>query len=132
MWIINYFKRKMITNNDTVHFYKCYPIQYNNNNEDSSTIMEKYSCWSVLLIDGLEVEAKILHKGRGKFRIVEDNYKSKYVNKIVDASDVIRCKLEPDEVRSFIMRNKLAGLEPSGCGLLTIRVQFITPSKLPI
>lgn len=53
----------MITNNDTVHFDKCYTIQDNNNNEDSSTIMEKYSCWSVLLIDGLEVEAKILHKG---------------------------------------------------------------------
>ncbi|MGA8739251.1 MAG: hypothetical protein WB501_09510 [Nitrososphaeraceae archaeon] len=102
MWIINYFKSKMITNNETVHFDKCYSIQYNNNNEDSSTIMEKYSCWSVLLIDGLEVEAKILHKGRGKFRIVEDNYKSKYVNRIVDASDVIRCKLEPDEVRRFL------------------------------
>ena len=75
--------------------------------------MEKYSCWSVLLIDGLEVEAKILHKGRGKFRIVEDNCTSKYVNRIVDGSDVILCKLEHDEVRSFIMRNKLAGLEPS-------------------
>jgi hypothetical protein len=63
MWIINYFKRKIITDNDTIHFDKCYSIQYNNNNEDSSTIMEKYSCWSVLLIDGLEIEAKILHKG---------------------------------------------------------------------
>ena len=102
MWIINYFKRKIITKNETVHFDECYSIQYNNNNDDSSTIMEKYSCWSVLLIDGLEVEAKILHKGRGKFGIVEDIYKSKYVNKIVDASDVIRCILEPDDVRSFL------------------------------
>ena len=98
MWIINYFKRKMITNNETVHFEKCYSIQYNNNHEDSRTIMEKYLCWSVLLIDGLEVEAKILHKGRGKFRIVEGTIRSKYINRIVDASDVIRCKLEPDEV----------------------------------
>ncbi len=100
----------MITNNDTTYFDKCYSIQYNNNNEDCSTIMEKYSCWSVLFVDGLVIEAKIIHKGRGKFKIVEDNYKSEYVNKIVDASDVIRCKLKSDEVRSFIMRNKLADL----------------------
>ena len=31
----------MITNNDTVHIDKCYTIQDNNNNEDSSAIMEK-------------------------------------------------------------------------------------------
>jgi hypothetical protein len=97
MCIIKYFKRKMITNNDTIYFDKRYSIQYNNNNEDSSTIMEKYSCWSVLFIDGLVIEAKIIHKGRGKFKIIGDNYKSKYVNKIVDASDVVRCKLKPDD-----------------------------------
>ena len=84
----------MITNNDTTYFDKCYSIQYNNNNEDSSTIMEKYSCWSILFIDGLEIEAKIIHKGKGKFKIVADNYKLKYVNKIVDASDVVpRCNI---------------------------------------
>ena len=44
MGIINYFKRQRITDNDTTYFDKCYSIQYNNNNEDSSTIMEKYSC----------------------------------------------------------------------------------------
>ena len=90
MWIINYFKRKLITNNDTTYFDKCYLIQYNNNYKDSSTIMEKYSCWSVLFIGGLVIEAKIIHKVRGKFKIIEDNYKSKYVNKIVDASDVVQ------------------------------------------
>ncbi|HVD07178.1 MAG TPA: hypothetical protein VNB67_01945, partial [Nitrososphaeraceae archaeon] len=45
--------------------------------------------------------------GRGKFKIVEDNYNAKYVGKIVDASDVIRCKLKPNDVNN-IMRNKLA------------------------
>ena len=39
------------------------------------------------------IEAKIIHKGRGKFKILEDNCKGKYIGKIVDASDVIRCKL---------------------------------------
>lgn len=67
MWIINYFKRKIITNNDTIHFDTGYSVQYNNNNEDSRTLIEKYCCWSVLFIDGLEVEAKLLYKARGKF-----------------------------------------------------------------
>jgi len=59
--------------------------------------IEKYSCWSILSIDGVEIEAKIIHKGRGKFKIVEDKHKSKYINKIVDASDVICCKVKPDK-----------------------------------
>jgi hypothetical protein len=55
---------------------------------------ENYSCWCFLLIDGTKFEAKIVHKGRGKFKILDDEYGGKYNNKIVDASDVIRCKIE--------------------------------------
>ena len=55
---------------------------------------ERYSCWCFLLIDGIGFEAKIIHKGRGKFKILNDEYGGKYNNKIVDASDVIRCKIE--------------------------------------
>jgi hypothetical protein len=55
---------------------------------------EHYSCWCFLLIDGAEFEAKIIHKGRGKFKILDDECGGKYRNKIVDASDVIRCKIE--------------------------------------
>jgi hypothetical protein len=64
-------------------------------NDDSNNFIvavEKHSCWSVLSIDGLEIDAKIIHKGRGKFKILEDNYRGKYTGNIVDASDVIRCK----------------------------------------
>ena len=50
---------------------------------------KKYSCWCFLFVDEAELEAKIVHKGRGK--ILEDKYGGKYVNKIVDASDIIRC-----------------------------------------
>jgi hypothetical protein len=46
----------------------------------------------VLSIDSLKIEAKIMHKGRGRFIILEDNYRGKYIGKIVDASDIIRCK----------------------------------------
>jgi hypothetical protein len=52
---------------------------------------KKYSCWCFLFVDEAELEAKIVHKGGGKFKILEDKYGGKYINKIVDASDIIRC-----------------------------------------
>ena len=55
---------------------------------------EHYSCWCFVSVDGTRFDAKIVHKGRGKFKIVNDEYGGKYSNKIVDASDVIRCKTE--------------------------------------
>jgi hypothetical protein len=59
-------------------------------------IIERRSCWCILFIDnGTGVEAKIIHTGRGKFKILEDNCKERYINRIVDASDVVRCKVEP-------------------------------------
>jgi hypothetical protein len=54
---------------------------------------ERYSCWCFLRIDGSGFDAKIIHKGRGKFKILNDEYGGKYSNKIVDASDVVRCKI---------------------------------------
>jgi len=106
MWIISYIKSKIITNHYTIHFDKSYLLQYNNSTkEDSIKRIEKYSCWSVLFIDGLEIEARIIHEGRGKFKIVEDRYKAKYVSKIVDASEVIGCILKHKDVNYF-MRSK--------------------------
>jgi hypothetical protein len=55
---------------------------------------ERYSCWCFLRIDGTGFDAKVVHKGRGKFKILDDEYGGKHSNKIVDASDVIRCKVE--------------------------------------
>jgi hypothetical protein len=55
---------------------------------------ERYSCWCFLSVDGTRFDAKIVHKGRGKFKILDDEYGGKYSNKIVDASDVVRCKTE--------------------------------------
>jgi hypothetical protein len=67
-------------------------VEPNDNSSNFSVAVEKHSCWSVLSIDGHEIDAKIIHKGRGKFKILEDNYRGKYTGNIVDASDVIRCK----------------------------------------
>jgi hypothetical protein len=35
---------------------------------------------------------KIVHRSRGKYRIVEDTKTGRYVNRIIDASDVMHVK----------------------------------------
>jgi hypothetical protein len=35
---------------------------------------------------------KIVRRSRGKYRIVEDTKKGRYVNRIIDASDVMQVK----------------------------------------
>ncbi len=47
--------------------------------------------WCLLSLGGEEVKAKILHVGRGRFRIIADE-SGKYVGKIIDASDILHCK----------------------------------------
>jgi hypothetical protein len=44
-------------------------------------------------IDGQEVRAKIVHTGRGKFR-VEDDAGGNYRGTVIDASDVISCNVD--------------------------------------
>ena len=66
-------------------------LAVNDNNNNFNVAIERCSCWAVLSIDSLKIEAKIMHKGRGRFIILEDNCRGKYIGKIVDASDVIRC-----------------------------------------
>ena len=55
---------------------------------------ERYSCWCFVSVDGTRFDAKIVHKGRGKFKILNDEYDGRHANEIIDASDVIRCKTE--------------------------------------
>jgi len=101
MWLTNYLKGKMMTVNDTINYDNNHLESDNSINSDYIRAVEKYSCWCILFIDGIKIEARILHKGRGKFKIVEDKFNAKYVNKIVDASDVIRCKVRPSDVHKF-------------------------------
>jgi hypothetical protein len=95
----------MMTINDTINYVNNYPDLDNTLNSDFSTTAEKYYCWCILFIDGVKIEARVVHKGRGKFKIVEDKCKAKYVNKLVDASDVICCKVKPSDVRKFERRD---------------------------
>ena len=103
MPIINFLKND-ITIPSIICFVKSH-LQNGNNNKNFRRI-EKYSCWAILLINGVKIEAKIFHIGRGKFKIVEDIYRAKYVNKIVDASDVIHCNLKSDDIRYHMKYNR--------------------------
>jgi hypothetical protein len=72
-------------------------FRLNNISINSSEADEKRSCWAVVCINGFEIDAKIVHRRKGKFEILEDNYRGKYIREIVDASDVIRCKVQDDK-----------------------------------
>jgi hypothetical protein len=52
--------------------------------------------WCTLSIDKNILTAKIRHIGRGKFKILaaENDGDKKYINNIVDASDVFSCSRE--------------------------------------
>ena len=65
--------------------------ELSDNSSNLSEAEERRSCWSVLSMKRVVIEAKIIHKRGGKFKILDDNREGKYVGTIVDASDVIRC-----------------------------------------
>ena len=46
--------------------------------------------WCIVSLDGGIFRAKLVHKNRGKFRIVDDNKDGKYIGRIVDAGDIIQ------------------------------------------
>jgi ribose 5-phosphate isomerase len=41
-------------------------------------------------IDGAITREKIVHKSRGRYVIVEDSKGGKYVNKVIDAGDIMQ------------------------------------------
>lgn len=49
--------------------------------------------WCLVSIGDERVKAKIMHVGRGKYKIVEDE-SGRHAGKKVDASDVLHCKYD--------------------------------------
>jgi hypothetical protein len=60
----------------------------------NDTQRDNNGSWCALLIDNNTITAKISHIGRGKFKILAAQNGDKYINKIVDASDVFSCNRE--------------------------------------
>jgi hypothetical protein len=50
--------------------------------------------WCIVSINGIDSIVKIKHTGRGKFRIVEVFDGNLKVDTIVDASDVLNCRVQ--------------------------------------
>jgi len=46
--------------------------------------------WCVISVDGIILRAKLVHKSRGKYAIIDDAKEGKYIDLIVDASDIIQ------------------------------------------
>jgi hypothetical protein len=54
--------------------------------------LDKHSSWcSVELNEGKRIKVRVAHISRGKFRILDDEEGGKYIDKIVDASDIVNC-----------------------------------------
>jgi hypothetical protein len=64
------------------------------NLKNNDTQRDNNGSWCTLLIDNNKITAKISHIGRGKFKILAAQNGDKYINKIVDASDVFSCSRE--------------------------------------
>ena len=113
-----------------------------NSGINSSKTDEKRSCWAIVSIDGFEIDAKIIHRGRGEFEILEDNYRGKYIGEIVDASDVIRCKVEDEmalmpkltvhDYRRWDSPNTLESKHCSKCSYELTREQINTNEDLKL
>jgi hypothetical protein len=46
--------------------------------------------WAIISIDGAITRAKIAHKSRGKYTVIEDSKGGKYLNRVIDAGDIIQ------------------------------------------
>jgi hypothetical protein len=46
--------------------------------------------WAIISIDGVITRAKIMHKSRGKYIIVDDSKDGKYLNRVIDAEDIMQ------------------------------------------
>lgn len=55
------------------------------------TSKEKDSAWCIIDFDDKIFQARVVHIGRGKYLILKDNQSDEYVDRIVDASDILSC-----------------------------------------
>jgi hypothetical protein len=51
---------------------------------------DKKGDWCIVSLDGTITRVKITHKSRGKYKVLEDTKNGIYIDKLVDASDIIQ------------------------------------------
>ena len=58
----------------------------------TNSSLEKHSSWcSLELNEGKRIKARLAHIGRDKFLILDDEEGGKYIDKTVDALDIVNC-----------------------------------------
>ena len=58
----------------------------------TNSTLEKHSSWcSAELNEGKKIKVRLKHVGRGKFVILEDEEGGKYIDKKIDASEIVSC-----------------------------------------
>jgi hypothetical protein len=53
--------------------------------------------WCIVSLDGAIIRVKIMHKSRGKYKIIDDTKNGMYIEKIIDASDIIQVEKNSQE-----------------------------------
>jgi hypothetical protein len=58
----------------------------------TNSSLEKHSSWcSAELNEGKRIKVRLAHIGRGRFLILDDEEGGTYIDKTVDASDIVNC-----------------------------------------
>jgi hypothetical protein len=65
-----------------------------NQDKTEQTSESDYGSECLVLIDGQKVKARVVHIGRGKFKILNEGVNRTHVGKIVDAADIVHCRAE--------------------------------------
>jgi hypothetical protein len=71
-------KRKFVSNVTNSYIRQGFSIL-----RTARTNKKEHSCWCFLYIDEVTLEAKIVHKGRAKFKILSDEYVGRYIDKSI-------------------------------------------------
>ncbi len=85
--------------------------------------------WCHVSVDGKATKAKILHKGRGRFEIVETQ-DGKHVGRTIDASEVYNCRECDKADRLFLVIAVDTDKLKSISGILSSPAQAIDPYYL--
>jgi hypothetical protein len=57
-------------------------------------MVSELDSWCVVSLNGINAIVKIRHVRRGKFRIIEDSDGKLLIGSIVDASDILNCRVQ--------------------------------------
>jgi hypothetical protein len=71
-------------------------VKSNNNykyiREQGNSNRDQAAYWCIVEINNLVFRAKIIHIGRGRYKIIKDSKQGRFEGQVIDASDVLHCE----------------------------------------